>query len=61
MLASGSLDGTIKLWNLQTGEEIASLTAKEYSVGINSVAIGPNGKILVSGSSNGTIDIWQVR
>ncbi len=58
MLASGSDDHTIKLWNLATGEQIRTLTG--HSSSVRSVAFSPDGKILVSGSLDRTIKVWNV-
>ncbi|MEQ8462508.1 WD40 domain-containing protein [Coleofasciculus sp. E1-EBD-02] len=57
-LASGSDDNTIKLWNLETGEEIATLTGHDSWV--NSVSFSPDGKILASGSYDNTIKLWNL-
>ncbi|MEP0856596.1 serine/threonine protein kinase [Trichocoleus sp. DQ-U1] len=59
MLASGSLDNTIKLWNLNTGQEISTLKAHSKSVG--AVAISPDGQILASGSWDNTIRLWNLK
>ena len=48
ILASGSDDRTIKLWNVETKTEIATLKGHSYSV--MSVAFNTNGTILASGS-----------
>ncbi|KAB8335892.1 protein kinase, partial [Scytonema tolypothrichoides VB-61278] len=58
-LVSGSLDNTIKIWNLQTGELKSNLTGHTKSV--DSVAISPDGKTLVSGSLDNTIKIWNLQ
>jgi serine/threonine protein kinase len=47
-LVSGSNDGTTKVWNLSTGEEISTLYSSYPA--IKSVLIGLNGKILVIGT-----------
>ncbi|PLZ57433.1 hypothetical protein CBP24_10530 [Fischerella thermalis WC439] len=58
MLASGSADGTIKLWNIQTKEEICTLTG--HTDEVYSLAFSPDGQILASGSADGSIRIWLV-
>jgi WD40 repeat protein len=58
ILASGSRDNTIKLWDVATRRLIATLTG--HSFGVISVAFSPDGKILVSGSSDRTIKLWDV-
>ncbi|HLO48441.1 MAG TPA: serine/threonine protein kinase [Kamptonema sp.] len=59
ILASGSWDRTIKLWNLETGELTTTLTG--HSDRVNSVVISPDGQLLVSGSSDETIRLWNLR
>ena len=44
----GLLDGTVKLWDVATRTNIATLQGHTHYV--NSVAFSPDGKILVSGS-----------
>ncbi|MEA5571307.1 serine/threonine-protein kinase [Calothrix sp. UHCC 0171] len=57
-LASGSNDGTIKLWNIKTGEQIRSL--RDHFGVVWSVAISQDGKTLASGSNDGTIKLWNI-
>ncbi len=62
-IASGSFDGTIKIWHLKTGELIQTLTAhSEAGEIISSIAISPDGKTLVSSSNSygGNIKIWDL-
>ena len=56
-LASGSNDGTIRLWHVNTGKKIQTLLGHEESV--YSVAYSPDGQTLASGSSDGTIRFWH--
>ena len=56
LLASGS--NIIKLWNLETKTEIATLKGHENYV--NSVAFNQNGTLLASGSKDDTIKLWNL-
>ena len=62
MLASGSDDGTIQLWDLSTNENIKSLSGHGHREGIRSLAMyETNDKtILISGSLDGTIKLWDL-
>ena len=57
-LVSGSADGTIKIWNLNTG--IKFRTLEGHSDKINCVAIAPDGKTFASGSSDKNIKVWNL-
>ena len=56
-LASGSLDKTIKLWNM-SGKLLQTLEGHQNMV--NSVAFSPNGQTLASGSLDKTIKLWNM-
>jgi len=58
LLASGSYDKTIKLWEVATGREVRTL--KGHTWGVNSVAFSLDGKLLASGSADGTIKLWDI-
>jgi WD40 repeat protein len=58
LLASGSDDYTIKLWDVATGQEVRTLKGHTYFV--LSVAFSPDGRLLASGSGDRTIKLWDV-
>ncbi|NET61323.1 MAG: hypothetical protein F6K47_35905 [Symploca sp. SIO2E6] len=57
-LASGSSDDTIKIWNLEEGEEPQTLS--EHQDLVSSVSFSPDGKFLASGSGDKSIKIWNL-
>ena len=64
MLASGSFDDTILLWDSDRisptfGQTIAALL-KGHDGNIWSVAFSPDGRLLASGGADGKIFIWDV-
>ncbi len=58
ILATGSWDGMITVWHLESTTQIANL--RGHTDGVNSVAFSPNGVILASGSWDRTIKVWDV-
>jgi WD40 repeat protein len=56
--ASGSKDGTVKLWNIDTGKVIKTLTGHRKEA--RSVSWSPDGGRVVSGSLDGTFRVWDV-
>jgi len=58
LLASGSRDNNIKLWDAATGREIRTLQG--HSSYVLSVAFSADGKLLASGSGDNTITLWEV-
>jgi WD40 repeat protein/serine/threonine protein kinase len=51
-----SSPGEIKIWDLTVGQEL--LTLRGHTGCIRGVSFSPNGKVLVSGSADGTIRLW---
>src|SRR5262249_42479651 len=61
ILASGSLDGTVKLWDPVTGQELATIVCTRRPYGVRSMAFSPDGKTLAtSNNDNNTVKLWDV-
>ena len=56
MLVSGSWDGTLKIWDLKTYQEIRTLSA--YQSLINSVAVSADTKHIISGGEDKIVRLW---
>ena len=56
MLASGSDDGTIRVWNTSTGTEMRSLPSDNTLF----LAFSKDGRILASRNKDGTIYLWDI-
>ena len=63
-LASCSMDGTIKLWNLHTMQEVCTITfdvkpAQGKEIGVQGVAFAPDGNSLWAFSRSGVLKYWR--
>jgi hypothetical protein len=57
LLASGSRDRMVRLWDPATGEQRGVLTG--HTDWVWSVAFSPDGRLLASGSRDGTVRLWD--
>jgi WD40 repeat protein len=58
LLASGSSDKTVRLWDWQTGECVAKFSGHQDF--IYGIAFSKDGQILASGSTDSSIRLWNV-
>ena len=56
-IVSGSYDNTLKIWNVETGEYIETLSGHTHYV--RSVSWSPDGNLIASGSDDRVLRIWN--
>ncbi|WP_051424479.1 WD40 repeat domain-containing protein [Aphanizomenon flos-aquae] len=59
ILASGSFDNTIQVWDVKTGKSIRTL--ESHNKPVNSVSFNRDASLLASGSEDKTIKFWDVK
>ncbi len=59
LLASGSFDKTIKIWDAATGNLRQTLTG--HTDVVRSIVFSPDGKTIASGSADKTVKLWRVK
>ena len=59
MLASGSANGGVRIWNPRTGAMVLSVQVKQ-AWPINSLRFSADGELLASGLANGSFWLWNV-
>jgi WD40 repeat protein len=59
LLASGSDDHTVRLWDPTTGATVQTLEG--HSDSVQAVAFSPDGRLLASGSDDRTVRLWDVK
>jgi len=57
LVASGSDDDTVKLWDADTGA--VRQTLKGHSSSVRAVTFSPDGSLVASGSRDGTVKLWD--
>ncbi|MGA7937463.1 MAG: hypothetical protein WCA35_28185 [Kovacikia sp.] len=57
-LASGSSDGSVKLWLVNTGECLQTFEA--HSSLVLAITFSPDGRTLTTGGGDGTIKLWNI-
>jgi WD40 repeat protein len=59
LIVGGRWENSVRLWNVETGEEIRPYEG--HADAVAAVAFAPNGKLLASGSWDTTVRLWEPR
>ncbi|KAG8882156.1 hypothetical protein FRB97_008644, partial [Tulasnella sp. 331] len=59
ILASGSHDATVRLWDKETGTVVGGGPLGGHTCGVLCLAWSPGGKVLASGSANTNLRLWE--
>jgi WD40 repeat protein len=57
LLASGSRDRTVRLWNTETGEALTTLGGHDGTIA--ALAFTPDGRSIISATTYGTVCVWD--
>jgi len=58
MVATGSADGNVRLWDAATQQEIGSPMSSDAKP-VAAVAFSPNGTLVAAGSADGNVQLWE--
>src|SRR5205823_3542766 len=57
-IASGCWDGTVRVWETDTGKELRRLEPQAGNM--HGVAFTPDGKRLATGGGDGSVTVWEI-
>jgi WD40 repeat protein len=57
LLASGDIDGDVRFWDMNSGDEIAAIKQGRQTM---EITFNPDGTILASGDSDGAVRLWDM-
>ena len=57
-LATGGIDGAVRVWNPETGE--ATATYLGHKLAVHSLAYNASGTLLASGGRDGAVRVWSL-
>jgi WD40 repeat protein len=56
---SGSLDRSIRVWDLSVETPKILLALRDHTAAVTSLVLSPDGEELISGSQDDTVRIWR--
>jgi WD40 repeat protein len=59
-IMSCSLDGSIRIWDLESGTQVGEAWKDEECGGLPAIALSPDGKKVVTGSDDGAVRLWDI-
>jgi len=59
-IITSSYDGSLRIWNLESGVQIGNDWRDDGEESVWIIALSPNGKTIASGGSNGKVRLWDV-
>jgi WD40 repeat protein len=57
---TGSWDGSLQLWNLESGAQIGEDSRDEGKKAVYTIALSPTSGTVASGSTDETVRLWDV-